>query len=343
MTEPEGRGRHRGTPVPPGRKLPAPWRRRPGLFRARRRLVVFAAACAAAGIAAGGLTVVLHHRTGSDHTSAVQTAPLAHAPGTYLGIFAPPAPESYAGVTAFTTATGISPKLVVYYSGWPETFQARFAATVVRHHAIPLVQIDPTDISLSAIAAGRYDGFLRSYAAAVRAFRSRVIISFGHEMNGSWYSWAHRHASPAAFVAAWRHIVTLFRKRGATNVTWLWTVNVIDKRGGIPSPARWWPGSSYVNWVGIDGYYHRMSWTFAPLFGPTIKAVRKLTLDPVLITETAAPAAAQPAKISNLFAGIRAYGLLGFVWFDVKQKQDWQLNSPAAIAAYQEGARGRRS
>jgi beta-mannanase len=245
-------------------------------------------------------------------------------------------------VTAFTAATGISPKLVVYYSGWPETFQARFAATVVRHHAIPLVQIDPTDISLSAIAGGRYDGFLRSYAAAVRAFGSRVIISFGHEMNGNWYSWAHRHASPAAFVAAWRHIVTVFRQRGATNVTWLWTVNVIDKRGGIPSPARWWPGSSYVNWVGIDGYYHRMSWTFAPLFGPTIKAVRKLTLDPVLITETAAPAAAQPAKIGNLFAGIRAYGLLGFVWFNVKQQQDWQLSSPAAIAAYRDGARGKR-
>ena len=32
-----------------------------------------------------------------------------------------------------------------------------------------------------------------------------------------------RHA--ATFVAAWRHIVTLFRAEGADNVTWLWTVN----------------------------------------------------------------------------------------------------------------------
>jgi len=159
-------------------------------------------------------------------------------------------------------------------------------------------------------------------------------------MNGYWYSWGHRHTSPAVFVAAWRHIVTVFREQGATNVTWMWTINIIDKHGGIPSPARWWPGSAYVNWVGIDGYYFKPSWTFASLFGPTIKAVRALTLDPVLISETAAsPAAGQPAKIANLFAGIRAYGLLGFVWFDANRKRDWRLTSPAAGAAFNRGAR----
>ena len=43
-----------------------------------------------------------------------------------------------------------------------------------------------------------------------------VILSFGHETNGNWYSWAYRHASQqAAFVAAWRHIVSVFRTIGA--------------------------------------------------------------------------------------------------------------------------------
>jgi mannan endo-1,4-beta-mannosidase len=201
------------------------------------------------------------------------------------------------------------------------------------------VQIDPTGISLTAIASGQYDAYLRAYAAAVRAFGHRVIISFGHEMNATWYPWGYGHASPAAFVAAWRHIVTVFRAGGARNVTWLWTVNVIDRHIGIPSPARWWPGRSYVDWVGIDGYYSKPSWQFAALFGPTIKAVRALTLDPVLISETAAPAANQPAKIADLFAGIRAYGLLGFVWFDANKAQDWRISSPAAFAAFRRGAR----
>jgi beta-mannanase len=209
-----------------------------------------------------------------------------------------------------------------------------------RHHAAPLVQIDPTGISLTAIAAGQYDPYLRSYAAAVKAYGGRVIISFGHEMNGNWYSWAYQHASPAAFVAAWRHIVTVFRQQGAGNATWLWTVNVIVPKQGVPSPARWWPGSSYVNWVGIDGYYLRRSWTFASLFGPTIKAVRALTLAPILISETSAtPAAGKPAKIADLFAGVRAYGLLGFVWFNVNKNEDWRVTSPAAAAAFRRGAK----
>ena len=119
-------------------------------------------------------------------------------------------------------------------------------------------------------------------------------------MNGSWYSWGYRHTSPAAFVAAWRHIVTLFRDLGARNVTWLWTVNIInDAQQGTGSltPDPWWPGNSYVNWVGIDGYYLKPSWQFAPLFGPTIAEVRALTSAPILIAETGAmPAAGQPAR-----------------------------------------------
>ena len=260
-------------------------------------------------------------------------------PGTLVGIFVPGVPQSYAGVRAFTATTQVRPKLLVYYSGWTEPFQARFAAAVARHGAVPLVQIDPTGVSLTAIANGQYDAYLHSYASDVEAFSHRVILSFGPEMNGSWYTWGYRHTSPAVFVAAWQHIVTVFRRQGAANVTWLWTVNVIHKRG-IPSPDRWWPGNSYVNWVGIDGYYLKRSWTFASLFGPTIKAVRVLTLDRILISETSAtPAAGKAAKIADLFAGVCAYGLLGFVWFDTKKRQDWSLSTPDAFAAFRRGAR----
>jgi hypothetical protein len=70
-------------------------------------------------------------------------------------------------VTAFTTTTAIKPRLVVYYSGWFEPFEASFATTVAEHGAVPLVQINPTDISLASIASGRYDGYLSSYAEAV--------------------------------------------------------------------------------------------------------------------------------------------------------------------------------
>ena len=96
-----------------------------------------------------------------------------------------------------------------------------------------------------------------------------------------------------------------------------------------------------MTWVGIDGYYLKPAWRFAPLFGPTIGAVRALTGDPIIIAETGAtPAAGQPAKIADLFAGIRAYGLLGFVWFDSTNNigQEFGVDSPAAIAAFRQGA-----
>jgi len=69
--------------------------------------------------------------------------------------------------------------------------------------------------------------------------------------------------------------------------------------------------------------------------------VRALTGDPILIAETGAvPAASQPVKITDLFAGIRSYGLLGFVWFDSTNSinQDFSISTPAAIAAFRQGA-----
>ena len=307
--------------------------------RGRRRIVTGAAAIvAAAAIAAG---VVLYNKS----TDPIGPLPvnLPPATGSYLGVYANGVPASYTGVTSFQSATGIRPDVAMYYNGWYEPFRTSFATTAANDGAAPLVQMDPTGVSVAAIAAGKYDGYLSAYAESVRAYRNPVILSFGHEMNGSWYSWGYRKTSPAVFVAAWRHIVTLFRSLGAHNVTWLWTVNIINdtRQGKIPAPDRWWPGSSYVNWVGIDGYYLKPSWQFAPLFGPTIGAVRKFTGDPILIAETGAvPAAGQSAKIADLFAGVRLYGLLGFVWFDSTNSnhQDFGLNSSVAIAAFHKGA-----
>jgi mannan endo-1,4-beta-mannosidase len=293
--------------------------REPQVRRNRARLGAAIIAAGALAVIVLALAVLVSGSAQPADSSPGRPGPgaLPATPASYLGVYAVGAPASYAGVTAFTDATGTRPGLVVYYSGWLEPFKAAFAATVARHGAVPLVQIDPTDVSLAAIASGQYDSYLTAYARAVRAYRHPVILSFGHEMNAGWYSWGNGSSSPADFVAAWRHIVTLFRERGARNVTWLWTVNVIDAQAGIPAPGPWWPGGSYVTWVGIDGYYLEPSSQFAALFGPTVTAVRELTHDPVLIAETSVvPAAGQPGKIPDLFAGVRKYGLLGLVWFD---------------------------
>ena len=159
-------------------------------------------------------------------------------------------------------------------------------------------------------------------------------------MNAPWYTWGYGQTPAATFVAAWRHVVTLFRDQGAHNVTWLWTLQA-DEPGTAPTIAPWWPGSQYVTWVGIDGYYYRPSDTFSSVFGKTITQVRILTGKPLLLSETAVgPQAGQSAKIGDLFNGMREYGTLGLMWFDIAQNdgiyhQDWHIeDNPTAASAF---------
>jgi hypothetical protein len=247
-------------------------------------------------------------------------------------------------VTDFAKAAGRRPNIVGYFSGWTQPFEESFAKRARSHGAVTIVQIDPTYASIQGIAAGAYDGYLRSYADSVRGFGHPVIIGFGHEMNAPWYSWGYGHVPASTFVAAWRHIVTLFRRQDVHNVTWVWTIQA-DISSTRPVRS-WWPGAKYVTWIGIDGYYYRRSDTFARVFGPTIAQVRAFTKKPVLLSETAVgPKAGQVAKIKDLFNGMRQYAALGLVWFDIAQHQgiyhqDWRIeDNPKVEAAFRQNVR----
>jgi mannan endo-1,4-beta-mannosidase len=310
----------------------------------RARLVVLAAVVIAAASVGFAITRAVSSTPRPARTSVARAA-LPTGLSSYLGVYAPGTPHTYESVARFATATGRHPNLVGYYSGWREQFATSFAQTVRRHGAVPILQIDPTYASVPEIAAGGYDSYLRSFADSVRDFGHAVVIGFGHEMNATWYSWGYGHVKASTFVAAWRHIVSLFRSNGADNVTWLWTINQDLKQTG--PIASWWPGPRYVTWVGIDGYYYRPTDTFASVFGKTIAQVRAFTRKPVLLSETAVgPGAGQAGKIQDLFVGIHEYQTLGLVWFDIAQHQgiyhqDWRVeDQPAAETAFRAAVSG---
>src|ERR1700761_6707474 len=203
-------------------------RRRGGSEPRRRRLrAAVIAIVAVVAITAG---IVVYNETSAP--SGPLPVHLPSAAGSYLGVYAKGLPDSYTPVSSFADTTGSKPDIVMYYSGWYVPFPTSFADTVAKNGAAPLVQINPQQgnkgISLTAIAAGKYDGYLSAYAEAVRAYAHPVILSFGHEMNGDWEPWGYKHASPASFVAAWRHVVTVFRTLGVQNVTRLLTVNIVN-------------------------------------------------------------------------------------------------------------------
>jgi len=296
-------------------------------------LVLVAMACAVAGCGKSLGYPVQESNSLPNSVSAGQPvhAKLPARTARYLGVYEPDVPYSYSLINHFSARAGRQPNVVLYYNGWGEDFQTSFADKAKKHHATVLIDLDPTSTSLSSIVDGSQDFYIQAYAEEVRAFGYPVIISFGHEMNGDWYPWGWTHAAPSEFVQAWRHVVTVFRTAGADNVTWLWTVNGIASGEG---PIKdYWPGDKYVTWVGMDSYFDFPYQDFGSVFGPTIRAVRKLTKEPIIIAETAVgPLAGQTAKIPELFSGVEKDHLLGFLWFDELQsgspyKQDWRLEA----------------
>jgi Glycosyl hydrolase family 26 len=294
-------------------------------------------------VAVAAITYAIVRFAPSPSSPPVAHASLPTSSASYLGVYEHGTPRSYQLVANFAAVAGRRPNLVGYYSGWKQRFATSFAETVRGHGAVTILQMDPTGVSISAIAAGAYDTYLRSFADSVRNYGHAVVIGFGHEMNAPWYSWGYGHTPAKVFVAAWQHVVTVFRNQGADNVTWLWTINAdTPKTGPI---ADWWPGAGYVTWVGIDGYYYIPANNFVSVFGKTIAQVRAFANKPLLLSETAVgPGADQAAKIANLFHGMHEYGTLGLVWFDIRQDdglyhQDWRIeDSRAAEAAFRRGA-----
>lgn len=262
-----------------------------------------------------------------------------------LGVREEGLPGPWAPVERFTRTVGMKPSLVLYYSNWREPFRYGFAEEAYTHSAAVIAQIQSWDVPLSAIASGQYDNYLHSFASEVREFRHPVIIGFDHEMNGYWYPWGWRHQSPESFVAAWRHIVAVFRHDGADNVIWLWTISSSGAKQDGPL-RDYWPGERYVTWVGIDGYYYKARYKFNHVFASAIRTVRRISGKPIILSEAAiGQLAGQARMIPNLFEGIRRYHLIGLVWYDVTQHegiyhQNWRLEShPSAIAAFRREVR----
>ena len=318
------------------------WRGRWQVWQFRALIGVIAAVVVAVVIAVAYQPRTVGRASGwpAGHRGA---ATLVTTPYHYLGVAEANEIASYRPVSQFAATVGRQPNMVLYYTALGTPFRVQLARAASAHGAVTFVQMNPGSTRLAAVAAGVEDHYLRSFANSVRSFGGAVVMGFAPEMNASWYSWGWHHTSPAVWVAAWRHVVTVFRQQHADNVTWLWTITA-DVPGTTGPIQRWWPGSAYVDWVGIDGYYYYASSTFATVFTPTINTVRALTSKPVLLSETGiGQVAGQAAKMADLFAGIRAARVVGFVWFDQSQHQgiyhqDWRLEGhSAAIAAFRRG------
>jgi glycosyl hydrolase family 26 len=136
------------------------------------------------------------------------------------------------------------------------------------------------------IAAGSQDAYITRFAQALARFHGRVDLRYAHEMNGTWYPWSH---DPIGYRAAWRHIVTLFRAAGATNVKFVWSPNpslFLSFRTWRRSVRVYWPGRRYVDAVGVTMINFGGTKRYpVKRFVPRFKALRRMYRKPLILAE----------------------------------------------------------
>jgi len=152
-------------------------------------------------------------------------------------------------------------------------------------HACWMPQKYGTVVTLADIPRGRYDAPIDAMLTGLRAYPGPVVVRWGHEMNGHWSPWSAQYAayqpglagctSPSEWVAAWRYIVARERAlAGPSNVHWFWCAANVDSHmpnhGPVVYPMeQYWPGSQWVDVVGVDGYNNNAPWqSFDAVFGP---------------------------------------------------------------------------
>jgi hypothetical protein len=254
-----------------------------------------------------------------------------------VGAYADPAGPGNANQKAVTTfETSLGQKLAVdnTYSGF------NWAGTLVREQwdiasgRMPMKSWSAglygvSCVLLTDVTAGKYDAQLKAQAALVKALPGAVWLRLFYEMTDSSAEiCANPTASGPVFIAAWQHVVSIFRSAGATNAKWVWAP-------GQPAYTHskeltFYPGSTWVDVVGEDVYNKT---TTAEPFAAAVCTVGPSLGKPFAITETgAAGVTNQLAWLANVKTACPA--LSAFIYWDaVGSAQNYDITDPAAFAA----------
>jgi endoglucanase len=308
-----------------------------------------------------------------DTTTTSTTRPFY--PGAYLGD-ANSTPQTIAGaILAFGTLTGKQPSLVKTFhslncdftaNGWcGQVLRAAASTGATNYVALDLKWTGaPSGGVLDAIVAGQADARLAAVAQGIRSVGSLVMLEPGWEMNGNWsYAWqgvmnGSDAGAPAKYVAAWRHLVDVFRAQGATNVRWVFNPNVGNALTHTASGATSWnwyanyyPGDAYVDYVGAHGFNGPSVWGGSWQSFDTMTngagadymlsdLATRYPTKPIIIGEFATQEGSAGEKaqwIADAYQRLRANPrVVGAVWFNANKEADWRVDSsPASLQAFQ--------
>jgi beta-mannanase len=205
--------------------------------------------------------------------------------------------------------------------------------------------------ALSQINSGAFDPYIRTWARAIKALGGPVMLRPMHEMNGNWYPWSGvaNGNTPAEFITAWRHIHDIFAQEGATNVTWVWSINVESRPPRADNTfADYYPGNAYVDWTAISGFnwgtsVHGTSWLSFNYWYTKPLAYLKTLGKPICVAEFASVEVGgdKAAWITDAYTQIAANpSVKAVIYYDALEHggynaQDWRVDtSPASLSAF---------
>lgn len=295
-----------------------------------------------------------------------------------LGIYVPEPDSSGANIDTYIKETGRKPAFAWLPMTWQKAdgsdwqFDARMleqfrtrgimpgltwepSKGAIEAYANRQVAVNQTDFSWKQIASGKHDAYITQFAQAAAAYHYPFVLRFLHEMDGTWYPWGYSvngNTNPADYVAAWTHIVDIFRKANATNVEFVWGPSAVgsDLIGRYGSVLKQlYPGDNYVDWVALDGYSNAQNgWrSLQDEFQPSYDFITGFSARPMILYELGAAANPADAKfqanwitqgflttIPNKFPKVRVA-----VWFNTRDGsgRDYRLQvSPNSIAAWKQ-------
>lgn len=259
---------------------------------------------------------------------------------------------SESAIKSFQELQGRKLDIVHQFINWSTDFSwvRPYADAVYNNGSILMITWEPWEYNTVDIKNGKADAYITRMAKDMKAYGKEIWLRPLHEANGDWYPWAIGYSSRVntneTYIAAFRHIVDIFRANGATNVKWVFNVNC-DNVGNGTSYLGHYPGDNYVDYTSIDGYNWgtTQSWgsqwqSFDQVFSRAYQALASIN-KPIIIAEFAsAEIGGNKARwITEAYNSIRtSYNkVIAAVWFHENKETDWRINSsPEALAAYRE-------
>jgi membrane-bound metal-dependent hydrolase YbcI (DUF457 family) len=297
--------------------------------------------------AARGLAVVVLALTA---VVAIAPSP-ASAHRIALGTYIRGIEDSPGLLDSYAEEVGRRPAIIGAYKRWDVApFYPPELAEIASRGAVPMIGWEPWNEAdhgyrLAAIAKGHYDGYIRRSAREAREWGGPILVRFGQEMNGSWAPWQRgvNGTTGPRFIAAWRHIVKIFRRVGATNVSWVWCPYV-SNNGQLPF-MDFYPGDRWVDWLALDGFNwgEPISWqTFPRIFDASYRQLARLARKPIMIAEIGSDESggdkAHWVRRALSHQLPRLKRVKAVVWFDATDGSDFRVNSSsAALEAFRTG------